>query len=102
MCIRDRPETIKAEKLYKFGKGKGQVKKEFTTTLDDDKNVIGHDMIKYNRAGQKVKQRGFKAKVAATMAKGPIYMVYGKKAAPMMGGSPLAKYGCSKKYKKGK
>ena len=94
------PETIKAEKLYKFGKGKGQVKKEFTTTLDEDKNVIGHDMIKYNRAGEKVKQRGFKAKVAATMAKGPIYMMYGENAAPMMGGSPLAKYGCSKKYKK--
>ena len=37
---------------------------------------------------------------AAGMAKGPIYMMYGKKAAPMMGGSPLAKYGCSKKYKK--
>tara|TARA_R100000951_G_C2488740_1_gene133801 strand:+ start:49 stop:462 length:414 start_codon:yes stop_codon:yes gene_type:complete len=34
---------------------------------------------------------------AAGMAKGPIYMMYGKKAAPMMGGSPLAKYGCSKK-----
>jgi hypothetical protein len=34
-------------------------------------------------------------------AKSP-YMLYGKKAAPMMGGSPLAKYGCSKKYKKGK
>lgn len=34
------------------------------------------------------------------MAKGPIYMMYGKEAAPMMGGSPLAKYGCSKKYKK--
>ena len=33
---------------------------------------------------------------AAGMAKGPIYMMYGKKAAPMMGGSPLAKYGCSK------
>ena len=29
-------------------------------------------------------------------AKGPIYMMYGKEAAPMMGGSPLAKYGCSK------
>jgi len=28
--------------------------------------------------------------------KAPVYMMYGKKAAPMMGGSPLAKYGCSK------
>ena len=36
------------------------------------------------------------------IAKGPIYMMYGKEAAPMMGGSPIAKYGCSKKYKKGK
>jgi len=96
------PETIKAEKLYKFGKGKGQVKKEFTTTLDEDKNVIGHDMTKYNRDGKKVKERGFKAKVAATMAKGPIYMMYGKESDIMMSGSPLAKYGCSKKYKKGK
>ena len=34
--------------------------------------------------------------------KAPVYMMYGKEAATMMGGSPLAKYGCSKKYKKGK
>jgi len=95
------PETIKAEKLYKFGKGKGQVKKEFTTTLDEDKNVIGHDMIKYNRAGQKVKERRFKALPGALEAKSP-YMMYGKESDTMMGGSPLAKYGCSKKYKKGK
>jgi hypothetical protein len=95
------PETVKAEKLYKFGKGKGQVKKEFTTTLDEDKNVIGHDMTKYNRAGQKVKQRGFKAKGAATTAKSP-YMMYGKESGVMMSESPLAKTGCSKKYKKGK
>ncbi len=32
----------------------------------------------------------------------PPYMMYGKEAAPMMSESPLAKYGCSKKYKKGK
>ena len=38
------PETIKAEKLYKFGKGKGQVKKEFTTTIDKNKNVIAHEI----------------------------------------------------------
>ncbi len=37
---------------------------------------------------------------AATMAKGPIYMMYGKKSDIMMSESPLAKYGCSKKYKK--
>jgi hypothetical protein len=34
-------------------------------------------------------------------AKSP-YTLYGKKSDIMMGGSPLAKYGCSKKYKKGK
>ncbi len=95
------PETIKAEKLYKFGKGKGQVKKEFTTTIDENKNVIAHDMTKYNRDGQKVKQRGFKAVPGALEAKSP-YMMYGKESDTMMGGSPLAKYGCSKKYKKGK
>jgi hypothetical protein len=39
---------------------------------------------------------------ASFMAKGPIYMMYGKEAAPMMSGSPLAKTGCSKKYKKSK
>jgi hypothetical protein len=95
------PETIKAEKLYKFGKGKGQVKKEFTTTIDEDKNVISHDMTKYNRDGQKVKSKGFRAKPGALEAKSP-YMMYGKESDIMMGGSPLAKYGCSKKYKKGK
>jgi len=36
------------------------------------------------------------------MAKGPVYMMYGKKSDIMMSESPLAKYGCSKKYKKGK
>ena len=36
----------------------------------------------------------------AGMAKGPIYMMYGEESDPMMSGSPLAKYGCSKKYKK--
>ena len=30
------------------------------------------------------------------------FMMYGEKSDIMMGGSPLAKYGCSKKYKKGK
>jgi len=35
------------------------------------------------------------------MAKSP-YMMYGKKSDIMMSESPLAKYGCSKKYKKGK
>ena len=40
----------------------------------------------------KAEKSGLKAKSA--------YMMYGKEAVPMMGGSPLAKYGCSKKYKK--
>ena len=35
------------------------------------------------------------------MAKSP-YMMYGKKSDIMMSESPLAKYGCSKKYKRGK
>ena len=35
----------------------------------------------------------------ALMAKSP-YMTYGKKSDIMMSESPLAKYGCSKKYKK--
>jgi len=35
------------------------------------------------------------------MAKSP-YMMYGKKSDIMMSESPLAKTGCSKKYKKGK
>jgi len=37
-------------------------------------------------------------------AKGSPYMLYGKEASPvtMMGESPLAKYGCSKKMKKSK
>ena len=38
---------------------------------------------------------------AALQAKSP-YMMYGKKSDIMMSESPLAKYGCSKKYKKGK
>ena len=38
---------------------------------------------------------------AALQAKSP-YMMYGKKSDIMMSESPLAKTGCSKKYKKGK
>lgn len=44
-----------------------------------------------------------KAKIkAAPEMKGSPYMMYGKKMSPMTmkGKSPLAKYGCSKKYKK--
>ena len=38
---------------------------------------------------------------AALQAKSP-YMMYGKKSDIMMSESPLAKTGCSKKYKRGK
>ena len=48
----------------------------------------------------------FKAAVDSSpaKAKGSPYMLYGKEASPatMMGESPLAKYGCSKKMKKSK
>lgn len=36
------------------------------------------------------------------MKKESPYMMYGKESAAMMSESPLAKYGCSKKYKKSK
>ena len=36
------------------------------------------------------------------MKKKSPYMMYGKKSDSMVSESPLAKYGCSKKYKKGK
>ena len=38
--------------------------------------------------------------IAAPKMKGSPYMMYGKKSSKLEGGSPLAKYGCSKKYKK--
>ena len=42
-----------------------------------------------------------KAKIkAAPEMKGSPYMMYGKKSSKLEGGSPLAKYGCSKKHKK--
>ena len=52
--------------------------------------LIGRDVL--NEDGSPVK------------AKGSPYMLYGKEASPatMMGESPLAKYGCSKKMKKSK
>ena len=48
---------------------------------------------------KKVLGGAFTGAAGALMAKSP-YMMYGKKSDIMISESPLAKYGCSKKYKK--
>ena len=45
---------------------------------------------------------GYKSDAQRKAVHASPYMMYGKKSGVMMSESPLAKYGCSKKYKKGK
>jgi len=54
---------------------------------------------KFNRIDKKRADMQLPGLKAALQAKSP-YMMYGKKSDIMMSESPLAKYGCSKKYKK--
>ena len=54
---------------------------------------------KFDRIDTKRTNMQLPGLTAALQAKSP-YMMYGKKSDIMMSESPLAKYGCSKKYKK--
>jgi len=56
---------------------------------------------KFNRLDKKRADMQLPGSTAALQAKAP-YMMYGKKSDIMMSESPLAKTGCSKKYKRGK
>ena len=47
------------------------------------------------------RSKALEKEMSGLTAKSP-YMMYGEKSDIMMSESPLAKYGCSKKYKKGK
>ena len=55
----------------------------------------------YKSDAQRKAVHASKAEKPGLKAKSP-YMMYGKKSDIMISESPLAKYGCSKKYKKGK
>ena len=55
----------------------------------------------YKSDAQRKAVHASKAEKSGLKAKSP-YMMYGKKSGVMMSESPLAKYGCSKKYKKSK
>ena len=55
---------------------------------------------KFNRIDKKRADMQLPGLTAALQAKSP-YMMYGEKSDTMTGGSPLAKTGCSKTYKKG-
>jgi hypothetical protein len=54
---------------------------------------------KFNKIDKKRADMQLPGLTAALQAKAP-YMMYGEKSDIMMSESPLAKYGCSKKYKK--
>ena len=55
---------------------------------------------KFDRIDKKRADMQLPGLTAALQAKSP-YMMYGEKSDTMTGGSPLAKTGCSKTYKKG-
>ena len=78
-------------KTFKFGKGKGEIKKTYETTFNPSGQIISQKVTKYDREGE------IKKIIKPPLTAKTPYMMHGKKAAPMMGGSPLAKYGCSRK-----
>jgi hypothetical protein len=85
-------------KTFKFGKGKGGIKKSYQTTFNPAGQMVSQKVTKYNREGKIKKQISINPPLTA---KSP-YIMYGEKSDIMMSESPLAKYGCSKKYKKSK
>ena len=103
------------DKLKNLRQAKRAVRKGMTP---DEAGVEGlgygedYDKLLKSRAykKQRASEAGYKnvrqARKAAKANDGFLpnspYMLYGKKSDIMMGGSPLAKYGCSKKYKKSK
>ena len=94
----DNTIIIGKPKTFKFGKGKGNIKKSFETTFNPANEILEQKVTKYDREGKIKKQISIKPQLSA---KSP-YMMYGKKSDIMMSESPLAKTRCSKKYKRGK
>ena len=98
------PGTVKATRTIPSKKTGGSPKVEtYCKVIGGTKDKKGpKSPMKKKLVGDQHKlPEHLKAKIkAAPEMKGSPYMMYGKKSSKLEGGSPLAKYGCSKKHKK--
>ena len=83
-------------KTFKFGKGKGDIKKSFETTFNPANEIVEQKVTKYDREGKIKKQIYIKPPLSA---KSP-YMMYDEKSGVMMSESPIMRKCGYKRHKK--